>query len=122
MNTSVEKQYVPKKEAVGKISSVRISPKKRTSFEGITFSNEFKKYSYCETGSPRSEGKEGVLIDFFVDSYGLQYAVFDKFTSHTFKDIFNLRKQFGNSRKGDLIIIKYTIPEELQNRFLTEDK
>jgi hypothetical protein len=122
LNKLVEKQYVPKKETVGKISSVRISPKKRVSFEDIAFSNKFKKHSYLETGYPRSTDKDGVLIDVYTDSYGLQYAFFDKFTIDTFKDTFNLRKQFSNFRKGDLIIIKYTIPEELENEFLIEDK
>ena len=122
LNTSVEKQYVPKKESVGKISSVSFRPKKKTSFENTTFSNEFKKHSYLETGYPAPTDKNGVLVDVYTDSYSLQYLIFDKFTSDTFKDTFNLRKQFSNFRKGDLIIVKYTIPEELQNRFLVEDR
>ncbi|HLM61236.1 MAG TPA: hypothetical protein VK308_10555 [Pyrinomonadaceae bacterium] len=122
LNKSVEKNYIPKKEVVGKISSVWVRPKKRISFENVIFSGQFKKHSYLESGYLRSEAKEGVLIDFYVDIYGLQYLVFDKFTSHTFKDTFNLRKQFENFRKGDLITIKYTIPEGIENSLFVEVK
>lgn len=123
---STEKHYVPKKEVIGKIRSVIISPKKRVSFDSFTFSNEFEKHSYLETGYLRRNDKtdkdDGVLIDVYTDSYGLQYAFFDKFTGDTFKDTFNLRKHFGKFRNGDLISIKYAIPEKLQNIFFIENK
>lgn len=122
LNKTVEKNFVPKKEAVGKISSVSLRPKKKISFANVIFPGEFKKYSFLETGYLRPQGKDGVLIDFHVDNYGLRYLVFDKFTSNTFKDTFNLRKQFENFRQGDLITINYTLPEEIENSFFVEVK
>ena len=98
-NRPDEKNYIPKKEAVGKIISVSLRPKKRISFENVVFSAQFKKYSYLETGYGRSEGKDGVWVDFYGDIYGLQYLVFDKFTSSNFQDPLNLRKHFENFRK-----------------------
>lgn len=120
-NKPDEKNYVPKKEVIGKIESVALRPKKTISFNNITFSNNFQKYSFLESGYINSADKDGVLIDIYQDSYGLQYLIFDKFTSENFKDTFNLRKQFANFRKGDLIIIKYTIPEDLESMFFVED-
>ncbi len=121
-NKTIETHYIPKKEVIGKIVSVEVRPKKRTSFENVNFSGNLKKFSHLENGylTP-SISKDGVLIDIYADSYGLQYLIFDKFTSDNFKDTFNLRKRFSNFSKGDLITIKYMIPEELESNFYVED-
>jgi len=117
-----EKNYVPRKEAVGKIEEVRIRPKNQISFQNITFPTNLKKYSYSETGYSRPEIRDGVEFDIYADSFGLQYLIFDKLAGDTSKDKLDLRKQFSNFRRGDLIIIKYTITKETQGNFYVEQK
>lgn len=117
---SVHTNYIPRKEFIGKIESVMLRPKKTFSFDNITFTDSFKKYSFIESAYLNSDPKDGVLIDGYLDSYGLQYFIFNKFTSENIKD-FNLRKLFANLRKGDLISIKYTIPEDMESIFFVED-
>ena len=117
-----QKNYVPRKEAIGKIEEVRIRPKNQISFKNITFPANLKKYSYSETAYSREEIRDGVEFDIYADSFGLQYLVFDKIASGTAKQVLDSRKQFSNFRQGDLIIIKYTITEEMQNNFFAEQK
>lgn len=121
LKESIQTNYIPKKEFIGKIESVMLRPKKKLSFDNITFTDSFKKHSFVDNGILSPDAKDGVSIDVYLDSYGLQYFIFDKFPSDNFKDTFNLRKQFANFRKGDLISIKYTIPEDMESIFFVED-
>lgn len=110
-----EKQYVPTKEAIGKILSISFAPKKRISFTNTAFSNQFNKYPYFEPNYATSDKNDGISFDIYTDSYGLQYWIFDKVVGTIHKD----KSEF---QKGDLISIKYTIPQELENQFFVEQK
>jgi hypothetical protein len=122
LNKTDEKNYVPRKEAVGKIQEVRIRPMNQISFQNVTFPANLKKYNYSETGYSRPEIRDGVEFDIYADSFGLQYLIFDKLAGDKSKFTLDSRKQFSNFRQGDLIIIKYTITEEMENNFYVEEK
>jgi hypothetical protein len=119
-----EKQIAPKRESIGKILSIALQPNKRVSFNKLPFSREFKKSSYLETGYglPDTNDVLGIAFDYYGDSYGLQYLIFDKILNESLEDTFNLKAKFVDYQKGDLISIKYMIPEELENRFFDETK
>lgn len=123
-NTFTETQYVPKKEAIGKINSIALQPKKRVSFKNVVFSSEFVKSFVLETGylTPGKNDTLGASIDFYMDNYGLQYFIFDKIVNDKLKDTFGLKNTFAKFQKGDLLSIKYVIPEEMESRFLIEEK
>jgi hypothetical protein len=123
-NAYTEKQFVPKKEIVGKIESISFQPKKKVSFINTVFPAEFTKYSVVDPGFINLERKDafGASIDFYMDSYGLQYLIFDKIVNDQLKDTFNLRKSFAKFQKGDLISIKYTITEAMESRFWVEEQ
>lgn len=117
-----EKQYVTRKEAAGKMEEVLLRPKRRISFENVTFPAAFRKHTYLETGNPGSGRKDGVWMNIYEDDFGLQYWIFDRFTAANLPDPLEVFKEFKNSRKGDLIAIKYTIPAAKQGLFLVEQK
>lgn len=118
----IEKHYIPKKESIGKVLSITLQPKNRVSFSNIAFSGEFNKSSYLETGYPSPQNDVlGVSLDHYIDSYGLQYFVFDKIVNETLKDTFNLKNE-ANYQKADLVMIKYMIPKELENMFFMEER
>jgi hypothetical protein len=55
-------------------------------------------------------------------SFGLQYFISDKIVNAKLKDSFNLKAEYGKYQKGDLITIRYVIPENMESRFLVENK
>lgn len=122
LNTVTEKQYVPKEEAIGKVDWITFQSKKKISFSKIVFPDKFSKSSYLETGylMPDYNDGLGITFDYYTDSYGLQYIIFDKIVNDKLKDTFNLKRKFNGFQKGDLISIKYEIPEEMESRFFVE--
>jgi hypothetical protein len=109
------KNFLSLPEYHGRLRSVRLIPKKRVSFNQVSFPDEFEKFSSVIFGHDFSGHAAGIAIDFYTDSYGLKYAIFDKVNYTTFKE-----KEIR--RKGDLISIEYQIPREVETKMFEEVK
>jgi hypothetical protein len=65
--------YLPKKY-IGKLSEIHFLPKKHISFEGIQFSNLFRKSFAYQTGAELHPEDAGSM-NTFTDNFGLKYVV-----------------------------------------------
>ncbi len=103
-------RLVPATEYIGKLSSIILSPKKAVSFSQTTFPNIFNKQSRSIISR-----KNTIEYDFYEDSYGLEYTIFNKVIRG------NLEEKESYSQ-SDLIRIKYAIPRKLQEKIFVEQK
>jgi|SRR5215213_4059699 len=109
----INTKLVPLTEVIGKISKIRLIPKKFISFSQITFSNQFSKQ--INSGSYDSEMKKVFEYYIYQDSFGLEYRILDKMISSNPENT-KSRSQLS------LMSIEYTIPYKLKEKIFVEQK
>lgn len=113
-------KYVPKAELVGKIYSITFIPKRRLSFDRAVFPSQFSRLDGFSVGHNYStEGRMsaavGTSYKTYLDRYGLRYEIFeDGYTVGT--------AEKSDQRKGDLILIEYSIPDKTEATMFIEEK
>ncbi|HQU85800.1 MAG TPA: hypothetical protein PKY59_21870 [Pyrinomonadaceae bacterium] len=108
-------KLIAEPESVNKLYSISIIPNNEVSLKDVKFSNEFYKSSESITGHDFSGNSSRISVAVFSDSYGLKYSIFNREDYSTFKE--------KNTRQnGSLIEIKYTIPNNLEEKMFIEQK
>lgn len=111
----IKKKLVADPQSANKIYSVKLVPENRISFSQVKFPDEFYKGQTVAFGHDFSGHASGISIDVYVDSYGLQYNIFDKENYTTFEEK-------DKRQHGDLMSVEYTIPNNLEEKFFIEQK
>lgn len=113
----MEMEFTPKNQLFGKLRFLRLTPKKSISFAKISLPRQFaKNQSYSIGDAWGINGFEGAVhstIDTYTDGYGLCYEVFDKETFNNLSSKTNADEK--QLRKGELVGIKYEIPDVLDD-------
>lgn len=94
---------------LGKLRSIEIRPKKHVSFVSIIFPNVFQKLLLSSTSTFRSDGKRSIGDEAFQDSNGLTYEIINETIKYDIKN-----EKTKTYYKGDLVLIRYDIPKELE--------
>lgn len=113
-------KFVPKEELIGKIYSIQFIPKQRLVFNRIAFPSQFSNLSSFSVGHDySSEGRMtsavGTSYNTYVDRYGLKYEIYEG--GYTVGDV-----EKDERRKGDLILIEYSIPDKLEETMFVEEQ
>ncbi len=95
---------------LGKLRSIEIRPKKQKSFSDVAFSNSFQKTLVSSTSVFDSNKSRLTGDEAFQDSSGLTYEILNETMSYDIKN-----KKTKSYKKGDLVLIRYDISEELIN-------
>lgn len=95
---------------LGKLRSVEIRPKNQVSFVNVEFSNAFKQLANTTTTDTRSGKSSMTVNDAFQDSQGLSYELYSRTNYDDIKS-----KKTKSHDKGDLVLIRYDLPKELEN-------
>ena len=103
-------KYFLDSKYLGKLRSIEIRPKKQTSFSGVAFSNSFQKTLISSTSVFDSNKNRLTGDEAFQDSSGLTYEILNETISYDIKN-----KKTKSYNKGDLVLIRYDISEELGN-------
>lgn len=115
-NIETEIEFKPKPEFVGSLKFVTLTPKTAISFSKMVFPRIFaKNQSYSIGDAWGLNGFEGAVhtnSDIYTDGWGLEYKIFDE---KTFNNLRNPDKSRRVLKKGELIVIKYSIPDSLND-------
>jgi hypothetical protein len=111
--------YVPKKELVGKIYSITLFPKRKLPFDRIAFPRQLKQLSSFSVGdnfdtSGQLTSAAGTSYKTYLDRYGLKYEIYEG--GYTVGDA-----KKDDRRKGDLMLIEYTIPDKIEETTFVEE-
>lgn len=109
IKTGQKGRYLLDSKYLGKLRLIEIQPQKQLSFADVSFSEEFRKSIETSTTHARSGKSRLTINDIFEDSYGLSYEIF---LQTSYDDIKN--KKAKSYKKGDLVLIRYKIPEKLE--------
>jgi hypothetical protein len=101
---------VPKSQFIGKVYSISLSPKNKVQFNENDFSAKFNQSGVAASAS---HSDRSVFYLVFADEYGLSYKVFDRIKERR-KQITSISTE--SSTKGDLVEIKYEIPDKRQKQ------
>ncbi|HEY8562355.1 MAG TPA: hypothetical protein VIL74_18405 [Pyrinomonadaceae bacterium] len=102
-------RYLLDSKYLGKLRSIEIRPKKDVSFAGISFPNDFEKLITTSTTDTRSGKSKMTVNDAFQHSSGLTYEIYSR---TNYDDIKNKEAKLYN--EGDLVLIRYSVPKELE--------
>ncbi len=113
-------RFVPKKELVGKIYSISITPKQRLPFDRVVFPIQFKRLANFSVGhnfkpDGRMSKAVGTSYKTYLDRYGLRYAIYQD--GYTIGDV-----EKSDRRKGDLMFIEYAIPDKIEETTFVEEQ
>ena len=116
--TTEETEFIPRPEFVGKLQSVRLSPKKSVSFLNRTFPKTFGKSERNSIGDAWDlngfAGAVHTTWTLFTDGYGLEYSVYGAETFNNLRD--KTPPKTDPLRGGDLGSIEYSLPDSLNDR------
>src|SRR5215213_2065140 len=100
----------PKAQFIGKLYSTTLMPKSRISFDENDFSDQFVQGG---EGASASHGERNVFYLVYKDEDGLSYKIFEKVAAK--KDANTLLVN-DSLTKGDLVEIRYEIPDKQQKQ------
>lgn len=99
--------YLLDSKYLGKLRSIEIRPRKQTSLADVSFSNVFQKLALTSTSTFRSDKSRISGDEAFEDSNGLTYEILNQTIKYDIKN-----KKSRSYNKGDLVLIRYSIPKD----------
>lgn len=94
---------------LGKLRSIEIRPKKQVSFVNAYFPNTFQKLLMTSNGALRSDKRRMLGDEAFQDSSGLTYEILSRISCNDSED-----KKAESYNNGELVVIRYDIPKDLE--------
>lgn len=114
---NVKLTYLLDSKYLGTLRSIEIRPKKQISFIGISFPSQFQRFLLTSTSTFRSDYSRISGDEAFQDSSGLTYEIITETIKYGFKN-----KNTNSYNKGDLVLIRYDIPRELEKTLFVLQK
>lgn len=102
-------RYLLDSKYLGKLRLIEIRPKNQLSFFDVLFPKAFQKFIKTSTTDARSGKSSMTVNEAFQDSSGLTYEIYER---TNYDDIKN--KNAKSSNKGELVLISYEVPKELE--------
>ncbi len=116
-DAEVKTEFFPRPEFIGKLQTLRLTPRKPISFLRVIFPKTFAKNERYSIGDDWDEnGFAGAVhstTNTYTDGYGLEYSVYDKETFNNRRS--KEREQKNAVHSGDLIGIEYRMPDSLND-------
>lgn len=113
-------KYVPREEFIGKIDSISFIPQRQISFIEFVFPSKFSQsHSFSVGHNYDTDGRMstavGTSYKTYIDRYGLRYEIFED--GYTVGEA-----EKRNWRKGDLVLIEYSIPDKIEETMFIEEQ
>jgi hypothetical protein len=116
-DADVKTEFFPRPEFIGKLQTLRLTPKKPIPFLRVVFPKTFVKNERYSIGDAWDEnGFAGAVhstSNTYTDGYGLEYSVYDRETFNNLRS--KVPEQKNTVRKWDLLGIEYGVPDSFND-------